>query len=76
MVAAHQLMERSQGHLSGHRVLVAEVEFCKEPPAVNQQLDEVNAGSPTETQISGRGERVTEGLSAWYATEDWKIGGY
>jgi hypothetical protein len=61
--------------LPGHRVLVTEVEFCEEPASVNQQLDEVHAGTTAETQISDRGQRVTEGRGPWDVTDLGKISG-
>ena len=57
-------------------VFVTEVKFCKEPSSMNQQLDKVHAGTTAETQISDRGQRVTEGGSPWYVTDLGKVSGF
>ena len=72
---ADQLLKSGKGHLSCCRVFVAEVKFCKEPSSVDQQLDKVHAGTAAETQISDRGQRVTEGLGPRYLSEPWKVRG-
>jgi hypothetical protein len=61
--------------LSGHRVLVAEVKFCKEPSSEYQQLDKVHAGPTAETQVSDRGQRVTERECPWDVTDLDKVSG-
>jgi hypothetical protein len=61
--------------LSGHSVFVTEVEFCEELASVDQKSDQVDTGSTAKTQVSDRGQRVTEGLGPGYLSETWEVRG-